>query len=120
MNMSNMKNMIVLKNLPSNLVEEAFVVLKENKKVKRYQYADNEVKKNVENKNAKNEKNVNDSEYIIKEAENIILQYISKLEMKSPKWKNNMNRLEKKYKQAVKLNFFLGFTTVIGILLSLV
>lgn len=120
MNMSNMKNMIVLKNLPSNLVEEAFIVLKENKKVKRYQYADNEVKKNVENKNAKNEKNVNDSEYIIKEAENIILQYISKLEMKSPKWKNNMNRLEKKYKQAVKLNFFLGFTTVIGILLSLV
>ena len=28
--MSDMKNMIVLKDLPSNLIEEAFVVLKEN------------------------------------------------------------------------------------------
>lgn len=34
MDVSNMKNIIVLKNLPSNLVEEAIVVLKENKKVK--------------------------------------------------------------------------------------
>lgn len=42
MDVSNMKNIIVLKNLPSNLVEEAIVVLKENKKVKRYQYADSE------------------------------------------------------------------------------
>ena len=31
--MSDMKNMIVLKDLPSNLIEEAFVVLKENKKI---------------------------------------------------------------------------------------
>ena len=32
MNMSDMKNMIVLKNLPSNLVDEAIIILKENKK----------------------------------------------------------------------------------------
>jgi len=32
MDIQNMKNMVVLKNLPSNLVEEAFVVLKDNVK----------------------------------------------------------------------------------------
>lgn len=35
-----LQNMIVLKNLPSNLVEEAIVVLKQNKKAKKYQYID--------------------------------------------------------------------------------
>ena len=35
MNQSNLKNMVVLKNLPSNIVEEAIVILKTNKKVKK-------------------------------------------------------------------------------------
>ena len=30
--MENMKNIVVLKNIPSNLVEEAIVVLKQNQK----------------------------------------------------------------------------------------
>lgn len=120
MDMSNMKNMIVLKNLPSNLVEEAIVVLKENKKVKKYQYVDKEGNKNVESDNKKTQKTANDSEYIIKEAENVISQYISNLEMKSPKWKNNMNKLQKRYKQSVKLNFILGVVAAISFLISIV
>lgn len=32
MNTGNLKNIVVLKDLPSNLVEEAIVVLKENQK----------------------------------------------------------------------------------------
>lgn len=35
METSNMKNMVVLKNLPSNLVEEAIVILKSSKKVRK-------------------------------------------------------------------------------------
>ena len=35
METSKMKNMVVLKNLPSNLVEEAIVILKSSKKVKK-------------------------------------------------------------------------------------
>ena len=35
MEASKLKNMVILKNLPSNLVEEAIVILKENKKVKK-------------------------------------------------------------------------------------
>ena len=120
MDISNMKNMIVLKNLPSNLIDEAFVVLKENKTVKKYQYIESDVKQNVKNGKEKVEKTVNNTDYIIKEAENVISHYITNLEMKSPKWKNDMKKLEKKYKQSIKLNFILGFTTLIGILLSLV
>ena len=35
METSNMKNMVVLRNLPSNLVEEAIVILKSSKKVRK-------------------------------------------------------------------------------------
>ena len=34
MELSNMKNMVVLKNLPSNMVEEAIIIFKETQKVK--------------------------------------------------------------------------------------
>ena len=34
MNQGGLKNMVVLKNLPSNIVEEAIIVLKTNKKIK--------------------------------------------------------------------------------------
>ena len=40
METSNMKNMVVLKNLPSNLVEEAIVILKSSKKVKKLEKID--------------------------------------------------------------------------------
>ena len=60
----NMKNMVVLKDLPSNIVEEAIVVLKNNKKINNFQLA----------KNKKQEKseviieNKQDKKYIVKEA----------------------------------------------------
>jgi len=119
MDMSHMKNIVVLKDLPSNLVEEAIVVLKENKKVKKYQYIDSEKNKNVDTNKEKSKKTADNSEYIVKEAESVISQYISNLEMKSPKWKNNIKKLEKRYKQSLKLNFFLGFLVAISILWSL-
>lgn len=119
MDISSMKNMIVLKNVPSNLIEEAIVVLKENKKVKKYQYVEKDSR--VQNEGDKKEiKTIENSDYIIKEAENVISHYITNLEMKSPKWKNNMKRLEKRYKQSVKLNFILGFVAIIGIVLSFI
>ena len=37
METSKLKNMVVLKNLPSNIVDEAIIVLKTNKKVKKLQ-----------------------------------------------------------------------------------
>ena len=41
MDISNMRNMVVLKNLPSNIVDEAIVILKTNKKIKRPEMAEN-------------------------------------------------------------------------------
>ena len=38
---SNLKNIVVLKNLPSNIVEEAFVVLKSNKYIKELEKIEN-------------------------------------------------------------------------------
>lgn len=123
MDVSNMKNIIVLKNLPSNLVEEAIVVLKENKKVKRYQYADSEnvnIDKQKAEKTVNNEEKDKDKKYILKEAEMVINNYISKIETRSPRWKNNTKQLEKKYKKSLKLNFVLGISTVISLILSLI
>lgn len=115
-----MKNMIVLKNLPSNLIDEAIVILKENKTVKKYQYAESDRKQNVDKAKEKITKTGNNEDYIVKEAENVISHYLTNLEMKSPKWKNKMEKLEKRYKQSIKLNFVLGFATVICFLVSLI
>ena len=67
METSNLKNMVVLKNLPSNIVDEAIIVLKTNKKAKKLQ---------------KIEKNNKTTEYILKEAEMLVNNYISKIENK--------------------------------------
>ena len=115
MNMSDMKNMIVLKNLPSNLIEEAIVILKENKKIHKFQTADIKNEAKGENKDEKN-----DSGYIVKEAEMLVKAYTEKLEENSPKWKSNIKKLEKRYKNSIKLNFFLLFTTILGIILTII
>ena len=77
-----MKNMVVLKNLPSNLVEEAIIILKSSKKVKKLERIDKKSKANKEKKKSK----IKERDYIIKEAEMLISSYISKLENKP---KNN-------------------------------
>ena len=45
MDISNMKNIIILKNLPSNLIEEAIFILKQNKKVKKPELIENKKQK---------------------------------------------------------------------------
>ena len=76
METSNLKNTIILKNLPSNLIEEAIVVLKTGSKIKSLEKID----KNEPNKNEKQkEKGKN---YLAKEAEMIINQYIDRIEQK--------------------------------------
>ncbi|MBP3256213.1 MAG: hypothetical protein J6M60_07015 [Clostridia bacterium] len=85
-----MKKMIVLKNLQSNMVEEAYVVFKNNVKAHKYE------KVNRQNKEVVTEENKT-SDYMIREAEMIINDYICKMESKefsfnnkSLKQKNNI------------------------------
>lgn len=76
MQSSKLKNIVILNNLPSNLVEEAIIVLKENKNIKNFQkieQANSEINSNYIKKN---------SDYIIKEAEMLINKYALKCEKK--------------------------------------
>ncbi len=78
MEKSQMKNIIVLKNLPSNLIEEAIMIVKSTKLAKKAEYIDKIETKTIE-------KNTHDDNYIAKEAESIISNYIKEVEAKQEK-----------------------------------
>lgn len=89
MEASKLKNMVVLKNLPSNIVDEAIIILKTSKKVKKLQ-------KIEKNKNAQiKEDTKKDKEYILKEAEMLVNNYISKIENNDKKEIFNKEAKEK-------------------------
>ena len=83
METSNLKNMVILRNLQSNLVEEAIIVLKYNKNAKRLEKIDKIEKK--EGKNNKTSEQKKDNKYILREAEMLVSNYISKLENRNNK-----------------------------------
>ena len=91
MEKNQMKNMVILKDLPSNLIEEAIVILRSNKYAKQIEYLDK--KENIKDKEKLN-KNHN---YIIREAESVISNYINIVENKN-KMSNDSN-FRKKYKK---------------------
>ena len=111
METSKLKNMVVLKNLPSNIVDEAIIVLKTNKKVKKLQKIEKD--KQI----AEKEDNKKDKEYILKEAEMIINNYISKIENKdNSKIIINKNTNEK-YK---KLKNYAIATTILCVIQAII
>ena len=72
-----MKNVVVLKNLPSNLIEEAFVVVKSRKVAKSLEC--------IDGKNKKFEKDCKDDGYIVREAESVLASFVSFIERKERK-----------------------------------
>lgn len=110
METSNLKNMVVLKNLPSNIVDEAIIVLKATKKTKKLQKIEN--KKILEN-----QENKKDKEYILKEAEMIVNNYISKIENKENDKIIISKDTEGKYK---KLKKYAIATTIMCIIQAIV
>ena len=98
--MNKMKNIVVVKNFKSNLVEEAIVVFKENVKI----HEENFVKNNFSNGEKKDLKNG----LCVKEAENIINDYINNVEK---------NTKEEKLKKKIK---FLKIINVVLISIILV
>ena len=70
---NNMKNIVVLKNLPSNLIDEAIVFLKSKRSVRKLEVIERNTTTML-----KKDKKIDD--YIIKEAENVISNYIEKIE----------------------------------------
>lgn len=104
MDINRMRNIVILKDFPSNLVDEAFVVLKNNQKIKNVEYADNR----FDNFSINNEID-NKDEYVVKEAELLVSNYIDKLENQDLLNNKSDSSVMKKYK---KLKIF---STVLGI-----
>jgi hypothetical protein len=113
METTNMKNMVVLKNLPSNLVDEAIVILKPNKKVRKREAVENN--KRV----VKEERGTNLKKYIVKEAEMVISDYIKTVEEKNEN-KIGEIRIKTKYKNLKKYSFIVTILLVISIFLNLI
>ena len=99
-----MKNMIVLKDLPSNIVEEAWVIIKPNIKNKEKELIKRMKKNNINNKS--------ENGYVLKEAETVIYDYLKNINNYEDKKK--YNEIIKKYNKLKKICFIL-----LGIYLSL-
>lgn len=104
-----LKNMVILKDLPSNIVKEAYVVFKSNKMIKKFQ----KINKNTEQKQVKRDNE--DSQYAIKEAEMLVSEYIERVE-KSEKeviLNSKMNKKLKKYAYIASVIMVLQFILLI-------
>ena len=112
MNKNNMKNMIILKDLPSNLVEEALLVLKPNIKLKNLDLV--ETKK--EDKNIRNKAEENSKKYVIDEAQMVVSNYLSKIEKQKKNEIRINKKIEKKYKRARMISICLGILLVLSFL----
>ena len=110
MDENKMKNLVILKHLPSNIIEEAFIILKENKKVKNFEYINNKFSQ-------KDEEKENKHDYIIKEAEMVVEDYIEKIETQEEKYLSNGKKLKEQYKKLKSLNFTLGIMLVLSLLM---
>ena len=96
------KNIIRIKDFPSNTVDEAILILKENKKAKKYECTSKF--KNIDN----NEKN--NEEMIIKEAEYIISDYIDE---------NGLDKKDKKNKKIKRLKIT-NAVLFLGLIISII
>ena len=72
-----MKNVVVLRNLPSNLIDEAFVVVKSKNVARSLERIDGK-NENIDRKNK-------DDGYIVREAESVLSSYVSLVEKKDNK-----------------------------------
>lgn len=114
MNQSGLKNMVVLKNLPSNLIEEAIIVLKSNMNVKQIEKIDkNKVKEEPKEK-------VKERDYIQKEAEMLISNYIKRLEDRKKEKIENRKQENKKYLKLKKYSIIVTVLLVIEVILLII
>lgn len=123
MDTSNMKNIVVLKDLPSNIVEEAIVFLKPNQKIRNLELVKKqtyEEKSNIKekNKNTKDEKSKTKN-YAVKEAEMVIADYITKIENQKENSNKRNKNLQKKYNRLKKIVIGVSMLFVSTLLLLL-
>lgn len=107
METSKMKNMVVLKNLPSNVIEEAIIIFKETQKIKEKELID----KSPNNKKKLSDKNKS-KELIISEAEMVVNNYIKEIENNSIRKSNKKckDKSIKIYSLIMTILFFISLT----------
>ena len=105
METSKMKNMVVLKNLPSNMIEEAIVIFKENSKIKA---------KDVINKsNQLSQVQGKSKDIIFKEAEMLVNDYVKRVESSKNRKifdKQINDKFLKKYSVVITILFIISLT----------
>ena len=105
METSKMKNMVVLKNLPSNMIEEAIVIFKENSKIKA---------KDVINKsNQLSQVQGKSKDIIFKEAEMLVNDYVKRVESSKNRKifdKKINDKFLKKYSVVITILFIIILT----------
>ena len=111
MESSKMKNMVVLKNLPSNVVEEAIIIFKQTQKIKQKEFIDrgNKLKSVAEQTKSK--------EYILKEAEMLVTDYINKIENKKDKTEKN---IKQKYNNLKKYSIVSTIILIISLIINFI
>lgn len=100
METSNLKNTVILKSVPSNIIEEAIIVLKKGIKIKECQMQNNAEK----------------NDHIIKEAEMIINEYCEKVE-NSKKKDKLIKKIQIKYAKAKKILIIASIISVIEMII---
>lgn len=122
--MNNMKNIVILKNLPSNIIEEAIVVVKNKKQIL------DDVDINNKNKNEvqgymsnddfkKIEKIKQESrEYVVKEAESVIANYLEKVSDRERRKKRK--NIEARYYKIKYMNIALILLTIMSTIICIV
>jgi len=112
MESSDMKNMVVLKNLPSNMIEEAIIIFKETQKVKQKEFIDKSKKINPIQIQSKSK------DYILKEAEMLVTDYINKIENKR-KLKSD-NNIINKYNNLKKYSIVSTIILIISLIINFI
>lgn len=128
MNPENMKNIIILKNLPSNLIDEAIVVVKNKKESKDINYKtlmqdgkSRAIQGYMKEEELKKIENIKKEErnYIIKEAEMVVTNYIAKIENQILT-ENKVKKIEKLYKKVRILNVMLAIISLICVAIQII
>lgn len=112
MNSNQMKNIIVLKNLPSNIVDEAFIILKNNKKIKSLE--------RIEKQNTNLTEKQKTGEYIVKEAEMVIGNYLSRIEKEKQQKSYSVRQIETRYKRMKSITIILSAIVIVDVILAII
>ena len=113
MESSDMKNMVVLKNLPSNMVEEAIIIFKENQKVREKEFIEKGNKINLVEIHTKSK------DCILKEAEMLVTDYINKIENRKKK-ENTDKNIKSKYKNLKKYCIVSTLLLIISLIINFI